>query len=243
MGEVSFFDVDRILAQNEFKDEKIFGYFLMGQPTVVINDEELAKKVLITDFDHFTDISTFGYDAETKDAKIVMSMISNLKGDKWKKIRSIMSPVFASGKLKLMAPHIIKCGKHLESYIGPIVEMGEEIEARNLSSLFTVDSMATAGYGLEINSFANPENTFRRMCLSLVDAPGYGTSLDMARTVLVMIAPGLAKLLGVPTFPKKPAKFLQDIIEKTYRHRLESGEKQNDIIDVIVEEMKNNDLL
>ena len=242
MGEVSFFDVDRILAQNEFKDEKIFGYFLMGQPTVVINDEELAKKVLITDFDHFTDISTFGYDAETKDAKIVMSMISNLKGDKWKKIRSIMSPVFASGKLKLMAPHIIKCGKHLESYIGPIVEMGEEIEARNLSSLFTVDSMATAGYGLEINSFANPENTFRRMCLSLVGAPGYGTSLDMARTVLVMIAPGLAKLLGVPTFPKKPAKFLQDIIEKTYRHRLESGEKRNDIIDVIVEEMKNNDL-
>ena len=43
-------------------------------------------------------------------------------------------------------------------------------------------------------------------------------------------------------FPKKPAKFLQDIIEKTYRHRIESGEKRNDIIDVIVEEMRNNDL-
>jgi len=141
-----------------------------------------------------------------------------------------------------MAPHIIKCGKHLESYLGPIVEKGEEIEARNLSSLFTVDSMATAGYGLEINSFEDPENTFRRMCLSLVGAPGYGSSLDMARAVFIMTAPGLAKMLGVPMFPKKPAKFLQDIIEKTYRHRMESGEKRNDIIDVIVEEMKNNDL-
>ena len=242
MGEVSFFDVDRMLAENEFKDEKIFGYFVMGQPTVVINDEELAKKVLIKDFDHFTDLRPFGYDAETKDAQIVKSMMTNLKGDKWKKIRSIMSPVFASGKLKLMAPHIIKCGEHLESYIGPIVEQGEEIEARNLASFFTVDSMATAGYGLEINSFANPENTFRRMCLSLVGAPGYGSSMDMARAVFIMTAPGLAKLLGVPMFPKKPAKFLQDIIEKTYRHRIESGEKRNDIIDVIVEEMKNNDL-
>ena len=54
MGEVSFFDVDRMLAENEFKDEKIFGYFVMGQPTVVINDEELAKKVLIKDFEHFS---------------------------------------------------------------------------------------------------------------------------------------------------------------------------------------------
>ena len=242
MGEVSFFDVDRMLAENEFKDEKIFGYFVMGQPTVVINDEELAKKVLIKDFEHFTDLRPFGYDAETKDAQIVKSMMSNLKGDKWKKIRSIMSPVFASGKLKLMAPHIIKCGEHLEAYIGPIVEQGEEIEARNLASFFTVDSMATAGYGLEINSFANPENTFRRMCLSLVGAPGYGSSMDMARAVFIMTAPGLAKLLGVPMFPKKPAKFLQDIIEKTYRHRIESGERRNDIIDVIVEEMKNNDL-
>eukprot|EP00091_Calanus_sinicus_P015316 TRINITY_DN33441_c0_g1_i1.p1 TRINITY_DN33441_c0_g1~~TRINITY_DN33441_c0_g1_i1.p1 ORF type:complete len:106 (+),score=20.65 TRINITY_DN33441_c0_g1_i1:28-318(+) len=86
--------------------------------------------------------------------------------------------------------------------------------------------MATAGYGLEINSFANPENTFRHMCLSLVGAPGYGSSLDMARAVFIMTAPGLARLLGVPMFPKKPAKFLQDIIEKTYRHRLESGEKR-----------------
>ena len=49
MGEVSFFDGEKLLAAGEFKNEKIFGYFMMGQPTVVINDEELAKKVLVKD--------------------------------------------------------------------------------------------------------------------------------------------------------------------------------------------------
>ena len=39
MGEVSFFQADQMLAENEFKNEKVFGYFMMGQPTVVINDE------------------------------------------------------------------------------------------------------------------------------------------------------------------------------------------------------------
>ena len=33
--------------------------------------------------------------------------------------------------------------------------------------------MATSGYRLELNSFENPENTFRKMALTLDGAPGY----------------------------------------------------------------------
>merc|ERR1712061_249820 len=105
--------MDNLLAQNEFKDEKVFGYFVMGQPTIVINDEELAKRVLIKDFDHFTDLRPFGYDSDAKETRIVKNMLTNLKGEKWKKVRSIMTPVFASGRLKLMSPHIIKCAEQL----------------------------------------------------------------------------------------------------------------------------------
>ena len=56
MGNVNFMLADKGLAEGEFKNEKVFGYFMMGQPTLVINDEELAKHILIKDFDHFTDI-------------------------------------------------------------------------------------------------------------------------------------------------------------------------------------------
>ena len=242
MGEVSFWQMDRLLAEHEFKDEKIFGYFMTGQPTVVINDEELAKKVLIKDFDHFTDLRAMGYKAQTKDAQIMEHQLSNLKGEKWKTVRSIMTGVFSSGKLKLMTPHIVKCGEQLEAYMEQIVERGEEIEARNIASLFTMDSLASSAYGLEINSFENPENTFRRMALTLVGAPGYGSSMDMAQSILIMMAPSLAKLLGVPLLAKQPCNFLSDIIEKTYKKRIASGDKRNDIIDVIVEEMNASEL-
>ena len=153
-----------------------------------------------------------------------------------------MSGVFSSGKLKLMTPHIVKCGEQLEAYMEQFVERGEEIEARNIASLFTMDAMATSGYGLEINSFENPDNTFRKMALTLVGAPGYGSSMDMARAVFIMTAPSLAKLLGVPILPKVPLLFLSDIIEKAYKQRMASGEKRNDIIDVIVEEMNSSEL-
>ena len=153
-----------------------------------------------------------------------------------------MTNVFSSGKLKLMTPYIVKCGEQLEAYIDPIVEKGEEMDSRNIASIFTLDAMATSGYGLEINSFINPENTFRKMALTLVGAPGYGSHTDMLREIFIMTAPGLAKLLGVPHMPTKPTMFLADIIEKTYKHRKDTGEKRNDFIDVIVEEMKNSDM-
>ena len=56
MGEVSFFEADKLLGRGDFKDTKIWGYYMMGQPTLVINDENLAKHILIKDFDHFTDL-------------------------------------------------------------------------------------------------------------------------------------------------------------------------------------------
>ena len=57
MGRESFWRTDVVLAEGErFRNEKVFGYFMMGQPTIVINDEELAKRILIKDFEHFTDL-------------------------------------------------------------------------------------------------------------------------------------------------------------------------------------------
>ena len=57
MGRESFWRTDVALAESErFKGEKVFGYFMMGQPTTIINDEELGKRILIKDFEHFTDL-------------------------------------------------------------------------------------------------------------------------------------------------------------------------------------------
>ncbi len=48
-------------------------------------------------------------------------MLTMLKGDKWKQVRSILSPVFTSGKLKAMEPLINKVGKiNAEGRIKPV---------------------------------------------------------------------------------------------------------------------------
>ena len=90
-----------------------------------------------------------------------------------------------------MSPHIVKCGQQMEAYLKNIQEEGTEFEARDLSSMFAIDSFASAGFGIEQNTFQDPDNIFRKMAMSLVCAPGYGSSWDQLRMMFIMMAPGI----------------------------------------------------
>ena len=88
--------------------EKIFGIY--GHPddneALIINDIDIAKRILIKDFDHFVDRTSFGlkFDEKVEGDRIFKQMFMFSKGDDWKSGRSMMSPVFTTGKLKLMFP-------------------------------------------------------------------------------------------------------------------------------------------
>ena len=92
----------------KYQDKPFVGMygFLGTSPNLVINDLELAKHVLIKDFDHFVDRRQLDMAPEAN--KYLMNMLTQLTGDKWKAMRSTISPVFTSGKLKGFMPQIQK---------------------------------------------------------------------------------------------------------------------------------------
>ncbi len=96
---------DRIYK--DFPNDKIVGtYGPMGTRTFVVRDMDIVRKILIKDFDHFVDRRTFN--VNSKSNKYFLNMLTSMKGEKWKEMRAIMSPVFTSGKLKSMLPIIHK---------------------------------------------------------------------------------------------------------------------------------------
>jgi cytochrome P450 len=235
------------LAENEFKGVKIFGYFAFGQPTWVINDEELAKIVLIKDFDHFVDRRVIQDDTSSRANAIFSNFLLNLKGEKWKAMRALMSGVFTSGKLKLMTPHMAKVGKQLEEHIDNIIAgkidsdmIAEDgsVDVKALFGMYTLDAIATTGFGIESNSFKDPDNKFCNMALMLMGSDKtWKSKLILFRILLNVLFPRLARLLGIPFFPLEPTLFFSNIIERTYKHRMSTGERRNDIIDLIIDEM------
>ena len=89
----------------QFEGVKMYGWYgSLGMPQLVIQDMDLVKDVLIKDFDHFVDRREISFGNN----KYLANMLTVLTGEKWKVMRTLVSPVFTSGKLRLMVPLIDK---------------------------------------------------------------------------------------------------------------------------------------
>ena len=166
----------------------------------------------------------------------------------------MVSPVFTSGKLKLMVPHIDKCGVNIEDHLRTAAVTGEILEAKEMYGKFTLDSIATSGFGIESNSYKDPENLFRINAMKLVRFyfdffrfiltnsfllrdPKYATKLDVLKFLILMISPKMAKLLGIYFLDKDVSHFFMNIVRKTIKNRRETGAKRNDMIDIFIDEL------
>lgn len=105
LGQKSFIEVYQN-AHNEFKKRgcKIGGVYLMNLPMLLVTDNELAKKMLSTDFEAFADRGI-----ATDPINNPLSVhIFTLDGDAWVKIRRKLSPTFTTHKVKSMMPILEK---------------------------------------------------------------------------------------------------------------------------------------
>ena len=85
-----------------YKNEKMVGQYQMREPQLLVMDMEIAKNILIKDFDYFVDRRSIEIPDNSYFNKVFLRMLTNLKGDEWKALRAIVSPIFTSGKLKTM---------------------------------------------------------------------------------------------------------------------------------------------
>lgn len=123
----------------------------------MIKDPHLLKDILIKDFGHFTDQMTFvPEDAEPLWEKNLLS----LKGEKWKKMRAIVSPSFTSNKMKTMFDKISQCSQNFVRYFEeknvPLLKLNINDAFSRLAS----DFIACAIFGVTCDSMRNPNNEF-----------------------------------------------------------------------------------
>jgi hypothetical protein len=86
------------------------GIFSFDKPSLLIRDLELVKNILVRDFQTFMD-RTFSF--EDKFDPLFGNNISVLNGQLWRHVRTNLTPVFTSRKMKLMFYLVDISGKEL----------------------------------------------------------------------------------------------------------------------------------
>jgi cytochrome P450 family 6 len=154
--------------------EPFLGIYLFFRPAILVNDAELVKNMLTRDFQYFHDRGVY---CDRKNDPMSANLFS-LPGEDWKNLRTKLTPVFTSGKLKGMFPIINSVGLELMKHMKPHAEKSETIEIRDLAGRYVVDCLASVAFGQEgISTLDNPEHEFRTN----------GTKLNNDKSILNVI--------------------------------------------------------
>lgn len=63
--------------------------------------------------------------------------------------------------MRMMFSTMMECGKELQKFLEKPAETKGIVEMKDAVSRFTVDTIASCAFGLEANSFKNPDSEFR----------------------------------------------------------------------------------
>lgn len=107
---------------HEHKNKPYLGLLAFDRPVLVVFDLDLIKKILVKDSQVFINRSlTVDEDKDPLSHKNILG----LKGQKWRHMRTNLTPTFTSGKMKKMFYLVDKCAKELEHYLDEQTANGE----------------------------------------------------------------------------------------------------------------------
>lgn len=219
---------------HELKDQgPIGGAFISTQPVAIITDLDLAKNVLIKDFNFFRNRGIYS----NPKSDPISEHISNIEDDRWKMIRSKLTPAFTTGKLKTMMETISDHSDKLAEKIKVSSDISESVELKDILARFTCDVIGNVAFGIECNSLDKQDSDFFKMAVKSMD------SFDYVMRLVFNGYRKLSKLSGIFLTPREVQDFYYQLVKKMIHHRSsENGKSRVDLLNVLIELMNNENL-
>ncbi|XP_055681822.1 uncharacterized protein LOC129789199 [Lutzomyia longipalpis] len=216
-----------IYNHGKFKDDPVTGIYIFHKPFLVVRHPELIKNIFVKDFPDFMDRNL---SSDPHDDVIGSNNILALKGQEWKSMRSKLSPLFTTGKLKSFFTLLKDVADVLDQKLTLEITNGSlEYEIKDLCSYYAIDTIAITAFGVKANSLLNPNAEFYKNAMTAVN-------FDWRRGfefTICMILPEVGKRLGFTFFSKETNKFLVSSMNYVIEERKKSGIKRNDLIDIL----------
>ncbi|XP_048870338.1 cytochrome P450 3A30-like isoform X3 [Brienomyrus brachyistius] len=134
---------------------KIWGIYDGRQPVLAIMDPGMVKTILIKEcYSFFTNRRNFGLSGPLHDA------VSLAEDEQWKRIRSVLSPSFTSGRLKEMFTIMKKHSSTLVKNLKKTADKDESVEMKDFFGAYSMDSVTSTAFSIDIDSLNNPKDPF-----------------------------------------------------------------------------------
>ncbi|KAB0791057.1 hypothetical protein PPYR_02857 [Photinus pyralis] len=205
------------------------GFYFFTKPMLMVTDVDLAKTILTKDFQHFTDHPFY----VNEEVDPLSGHLFSLQGEKWRNLRAKLTPVFTSGKLKMMFQTIVGCSPEMVNLVGKGI--GSPLDIKDIAERFTIDIIGTCAFGIECNTLLNPNSDFHKYGKRFFSS----TPFEAFKSFSALTFPQIFHKFNLTLVKKDVAKFFTDIVFETVKYREENNIVRNDVMHLLLQ-LKNN---
>lgn len=218
-------------AYKSYPTSKAFGMFDFRKPVLMLRDPALIKQFCVKHADNFADHRPFL--DETMDVLFGNSMFA-MRGEKWREMRSTLSPAFTGSKMRLMFELLEQvCEQMMKNLRETAREKGGVVdyEMKELCSRFTTDVIAICAFGIKVDSLAEPKNDFFEAGEVIND---FGRPETVRKMMGFQFAPWFMRFFNIQIFGGCH-KFFKDMVLGTMRVREEKNIHRPDMINMLMQ--------
>ncbi|KAL6482518.1 hypothetical protein MHYP_G00105980 [Metynnis hypsauchen] len=210
---------------------RVWGLYDVRQPVICVMDKDLIKAVMVKEcYSLFTNRRDFPINGELYDALTVV------KDDDWKRIRSVLSPSFTSGRLKEMFGIMKMHSSTLLKNLQKIAEQGGTVQVKEVFGPYTMDVVTSTAFSVDIDSLNNPNDPFVTNVKKL--------SLNISRLVffiaaLFPFAIPLLEKMNLSLFPPSVTKFFFTVLQRIKAERQDKNYKSRvDFLQLMIDSQR-----
>ncbi|KAM6157325.1 cytochrome P450 3A21-like [Erethizon dorsatum] len=214
---------------------KIWGFYDGQLPVLAITDPDMIKMVLVKEcYSIFTNRRSFGPVGFMKKA------INISEDEDWKRIRTLLSPAFTTGKLKEMFPIIEQYGDVLVKNLRQKAKKGEPVSMKDVFGAYSMDVITGTSFGVNVDSLNNPQDPFVGKVKKLLKFDFFDPLF-----LLVVFFPFLTPVLdalNISMFPRDVTDFLKKSVKRMKESRLKEKQKHRvDFLQLMINSQNSKD--
>ena len=105
------------------------------------------------------------------------------------------------------------------------------MEFKDICASFATDTIGSVVFGLKLGSLENPKTPFREYGRKIF----YSNFYRNVELLIISFSPQLIKYMKPKFFGRKATNFLRSVFWDAIDQRVDSAQKRNDLIDVLLE--------
>ncbi|XP_067687709.1 cytochrome P450 3A13-like isoform X2 [Haliotis asinina] len=203
----------------------VCGIYIGRTPSYIISDLDILKEVFVKSFNTFRNRVKFSLVPFPLNLGVFF-----LDDEHWRRVRSIITPSFSSGKLRKMCAAINDCSRTLTANFSKAIGKKEGVIVKDYFGGYTMDVISRTAFGIKIDSQNDFNNAFVANAKLMFRQSNPRRLLPM----LARFCPPLVWFIRrIGVFPNRVMHFFQTNILEMIKHRQNETKENRERVDFL----------